>query len=61
MASIKINEKEKTITIVLDYNAKGELSSSGKSFVVATTNGFQNCADGNVSLGVSVNVIRKNK
>lgn len=59
MASIKIDEKAKTITIVLDYDAKGKMSSSGKSLVVATTNGFTQCSDGAVTLGVSVNVIKK--
>ncbi len=53
---VKCSVNGKTLTIVADIGP-GERSASGKSLVVATTNGFI-AVDGS-DIRVSLNVIRK--
>lgn len=53
----EVNEAEQTLTLVLPWDDKGEVSSSGKSLVHATTKGNQAVAiqDGRqIKVGVNV-------
>jgi hypothetical protein len=46
------------LTITVDTNAKGAASKSGKSMVIATTNGFVTASSPSGDVRISLNVIR---
>jgi len=43
LKSAKVNEADKTITLVLDYDENGTTSASGKSLRLASTQGNKPC------------------
>jgi hypothetical protein len=54
---MEINQEGNTLTIKIDTGGNGELSKSGKSFIVASTRGFTPIKGTDLSL--SINLIRK--
>jgi hypothetical protein len=56
MRNVKLDydKKSKKLTIVCDLSAKGELSSSGKTELIASTQGNVPVADGSVKLGLNI-------
>jgi len=55
MDNVKIDVKDNKLTLEVDLKELGQLSKSGKSFVIASTHGFTWTKD----LGISLNVIKK--
>lgn len=53
MKNVTFKKEGAILTIRVDLSAKGELSKSGKSEVVATTNGNQEIGDG-LMLGLNI-------
>lgn len=59
MQNIEMDVKDKILTIKIDLSQKGELSKSGKSFVIATTSGNTAVPD-NKNIKIGINVFTKN-
>jgi len=53
MDNVKIDVKEGKATITVDLKAKGRVSASGKTTVIASTRGNQQIAEG-VFMGLNV-------
>ena len=63
MTNVKVTRTATTLTVTVDLTAKGELSKSGKSFVISSTNGFTkiepDAADKGAEFSLNLNVIKK--
>lgn len=51
---IKIDEKKKTLTLVVDLSQRHGLSGSGKTVTIASTEGNQKIGMGDIAFGLSV-------
>ena len=58
MKNVKMTKEGNTLTITIDLGATPSESSSGKSLVIASTEGNQDCV-GAPEIKVGVNVYRK--
>jgi len=55
---VKNDKGQEQLQITLDYNGKGTPSKSGKSLVVASTNGNQSISLNNEVVKIGVNVFK---
>ncbi len=61
MRNIRMEVNENILTITVDLNGREIPSSSGKSLVIASTEGNATVATENGAVQVGINVYRKNK
>lgn len=58
MSEYTIDEEAKTVTIPFDMSST-QRSASGKTIVLATSNGFQWTEVNGVKVGISFNIVKK--